>query len=949
MGKNSIKGITIEIGGSTTKLDKALDDVSKKSKNLQSELKEVNKLLKFDPHNTELVTQKQILLKQAIAETKSKLDTLKTAEKQVQTQFEKGEVSEEQYRALQREIINTENTLKKLETEASTTNKVLEGISTTVGKVGNAASAASQKLAPLSTAAAGLLTASATAAASFENAMAKVSTIADTTEVPLSELSNQIIQLSDNTGLASADIADAVYNAISAGQSTGDAVNFVAASSKLATAGFTSTAASTDILTTALNAYGLSASKVTNISDMLITTQNLGKTTVDELASSMGKVIPTANANNVAFDQLGTAYAQMTAKGIATAESTTYLNSMLNELGKGGTKVDAILRDGTGKSFSELMADGNSLADVLEILQEVADDAGMSFSDLWSSSEAGKAALVLLGDGADEFNSTLEEMRGSTGATDAAYDKMHTTTFELKKVITQLKNVLIELGTTLLAALQPAITTITAKVKDFKTWFDGLSKSQQMTILKVIALVAALAPALAIIGKVCTGVQTAIKVMQGVKTAIIAAKGAMSGLNAVLKANPVFIVIAAITALIAIFVVLYNHCESFRNKVNEIIEFLKPYIEAAIQNLKDSIQAIWETIQTVWSFIQPYLLAAWETIKSIFAAVQPYFQALWETIKGIFSVVSTTLGGFFSDAWTAIKVIWDVVSPFFQALWETIKGIFSVVSTTLGGFFSVAWTAIKAVWNTVGGFFKTVWNTIKGIFSVVKAVLSGDFSGAWEAIKGIFASWGSFFSGLWSSIKSVFSSVGTWFKSIFTTAWTAIKGVFSSWGSFFGGLWDTIKDKFSSLGTSISNAIGGAVKSGINGIISTIENIINGAISLINGAIGLINKIPGVSVGTIGEVSLPRLAKGGILRSGQAMVAEAGPEIIQMVNGETIVTPLTNGARNRALEEFEGKGGNNQTYNQTVNIQSQKELSPSEIAKQTRRATRQMISNIKKR
>ena len=163
----------------------------------------------------------------------------------------------------------------------------------------------------------------------FEDAMAKVSTIADTTEVPLDELRSQILALSSQTGISANEIADNVYNAISAGQKTGDAVNFVTNSTKLAKAGFADAGAALDVLTTILNAYGMEASEVTNVSDMLIQTQNLGKTTVAELSSSMGKVIPTANAYHVQLDQLCAGYAKMTANGVATAESTTYMNSML--------------------------------------------------------------------------------------------------------------------------------------------------------------------------------------------------------------------------------------------------------------------------------------------------------------------------------------------------------------------------------------------------------------------------------------------------------------------------------------------------------------------------------------------------------------------------------------------------------------------------------------------
>ena len=189
------------------------------------------------------------------------------------------------------------------------------------------------------------------AAQSYETALAKVATIADTQAVPLQQFSQEILTLSNTTGVAATAIAEDVYNAISAGQKTGDAVNFVTNSTKLAKAGFAETSQTLDVLTTILNAYGMSADKVGMVSDMLVQIQNKGKVTVGELSSVMGKIIPTANAYNVSLEQLGATYAIMTSKGIAAAETTTYANSMLNELGKSGTVADKALRSAAGSGF----------------------------------------------------------------------------------------------------------------------------------------------------------------------------------------------------------------------------------------------------------------------------------------------------------------------------------------------------------------------------------------------------------------------------------------------------------------------------------------------------------------------------------------------------------------------------------------------------------------------
>lgn len=280
----------------------------------------------------------------------------------------------------------------------------------------------------------------------YETSLAKVGTIADLGKLSIQKLGSQITDMSNTMGIAATDIAEATYQAISAGQDTANAVEFAGQAAKLATAGFTSTTSAVDILTTALNAYGLSADQATHISDVLLTTQNLGKTSVDELSSSMGKVIPLAAAYNVSVENLSSGLAVMTANGIATAEATTYTKSMLNELGDTGSNVGKILQQQTGKSFAQLNAEGKSLGDVLQILYDSVGGDSTAFAGLWSSVEAGTGALSLASGGADKFNGVLAQMVDSAGATDTAYQTM-TDTFQhsMESLQTTAENLSIDL------------------------------------------------------------------------------------------------------------------------------------------------------------------------------------------------------------------------------------------------------------------------------------------------------------------------------------------------------------------------------------------------------------------------------------------------------------------------------------------------------------------------
>ena len=330
------------------------------------------------------------------------------------------------------------------------------------------------------------------AAQKYEAALAKVNTIADTTQVPLEKISQEVMALSNKTGVAASALAEDVYNAISAGQQTGDAVNFVSYSTKLAKAGFAETSQTLDVLTTILNAYGMSADKVGNVSDMLIQIQNKGKVSVGELSSVMGKIIPTANAYNVSLEQLGATYAIMTSKGIAAAETTTYANSMLNELGKSGSTADKILRKVAGGGFSDLMANGSSLAEVLDVLQKEAQKSGKTIADMFGSAEAGKAAMSILSNGVDGFNESVEGMLNSVGATETAFGIMaDTTENKMAKAKNSINNLQIVLGQNLL----PIVGNVADKVAGVVTKVSEFAQANPQlvqTVLKVVGALAAL-------------------------------------------------------------------------------------------------------------------------------------------------------------------------------------------------------------------------------------------------------------------------------------------------------------------------------------------------------------------------------------------------------------------------------------------------------------------------
>lgn len=778
---NRIKGITVEIGGDTTKLDKALKGVNSTIRNTQMGLRDVKRLLKLDPKNTELLAQKQKLLSSAITSTKEKLEALKDADIKAKAQLNSGNLSQDKYDALQREIVETENKLKSLEEESKKASSSISKIADSGEKLKTVGSSIENVGKKMSYVSAGIIAsgvASAKLSMDFEDALAKVSTIADTTQVPLKTLEKSIMDLSNQTGISSSEIAENVYNAISSGQKTGDAVNFVANSTKLAKAGFAETGFALDVLTTIMNAYGLKVSEVNKVSDMLIQTQNLGKTTVGQLSSSMGKVIPTANAYGVELNQVCTAYALMTSKGIATAESTTYMNSMLNELGKSGTKSSKILKEKTGMSFSELMSKGYSLSDVLAIVKKSADSQGLSFSDMFTSGEAAKAGLSILGDGAENFNSVLNKMNTSTGATDTAFNKLKTNSYNISLVINQLKNSLITLGAAIIQTLAPIFQSLAEKISSFTAWFNSLSETSKRVIVIVGLIVASIGPLLLIIGKVISMVGTIMTIIPALVSAFFLVKGAMVALNAVMIANPIGLIIAAIGALVAAFIYLWNNCEEFRNFWINLWEVVK---NIAI---------------TVWQNISVFFTTAWkslsDTVNKIFNGIKTFLSNIWNGIKiifeTIFNIIKTIVYAYFNAYKTIILTVFNAIKVIVITIWNAIKTIITTVINVIKSVVFSAFNAVKSnitsILNVTKSVILNIWNGIKSnisnVINIIRSVVSSVFNSIRSTISNVFYSIKSVTSSVWNGIKNAIISPIENAKLRIRNIVNSIKGFFAN-------------------------------------------------------------------------------------------------------------------------------------------------------------------------
>lgn len=700
-----IKGITIEIDGKTTGLTKALKAANSEIKTTKSQLNSVEKALKLDPKNVDLLKAKQNALNGVIKETKEKLDMEKQAAESAKKELELGNITQGEYDALQAEIVTTTNELSNLEKQARQASSVLgsqmQAAGAHIKEVGNNISELGEKVTGVGdkvSALGGKMTATITMpvvaggtaavkqATDYSSALAKLSTIADTTQTPLDDLDASIMALSDSTGMGAAEIAEASYQAISAGQSTKDAVGFVEQANVLARAGFTSMTTATDTLTTALNAYGLSADQVSSVSDKLITTQNLGKTTVDELGASMGKVIPTAAMYGVNLDQLSAAYITTTKNGIGTAEATTYINGMLNEIGKSGSTTSNILKEQTGKSFSELMNEGYNLSDVLQIIQNEADSSGMSLADMFGSQEAAKAAATIT-QHTNDFTGAIKELESSTGTAQKAFDTLEASdpSIQFEKTKTAIQNCAISIG----QILMPIVQQIVGKIQELVQKFRDLDPETQQQIVMIAAIAAAIGPLIAIIGTLISSVGKiitfggqivslvgSITTWMGTASTFITGTMIPAITGVVTAIGPFLLIAAAVIAVITAIIVVIKNWD-----------------------------AIVEVAQFVWeSFC--------EKVSQLVTAFKEFFTSAFQAI-----------GSFFAGIWNGI------VSVATNA-WSSIRNVFSTVGSFFTGIFQQAWNGITSIFNRLGGFFSGVWNSVTGIFKSAGMAIGNAISGA---------------------------------------------------------------------------------------------------------------------------------------------------------------------------------------------------------------------------
>ena len=881
MGVSRIKGITVEISGETTGLDKALKSVNTTIKSTQTQLKDVERLLKLDPSNTELLSQKQRLLKEAIGATKEKLESLKTAQEQAKKQLENGDLGQDKYDALQREIEETEQALKQLESQVSTTYAKLETLDT-VGKkletAGNSISGVGRKLLPVTGAITAVGVAAVKTTADFDSSMSQVSAISGATGKDFDDLRSKAREMGSKTKFSASEAADAMTYMAMAGWKTEDMLDGIEGVMNLAAASGEDLASTSDIVTDALTAFGLSAKDSGHFADILAATSSNANTNVAMMGETFKYAAPVAGALGYKAEDVAIAIGLMGNSGIKASQAGTALRTLFTNMAKPTDTVAAAmdklgisLDDGQGnmKSFKEVMDDLRSgfgelkmpadevqaaiekldaqyesgeltekqYAEASEELMKQAYGAEGALKAEAAASLAGKmglSGLLAIVNASDEdYEKLTEAIYNCDGVTEQMAETMQD---NLAGQLTILKSQLQELAISFGDVLMPIIRKVVSHIQDFVDKLNGMSDAQRETIIKVLAFVAALGPLLIIIGKTVSTVGVAMqgiskfgKGIVGLSSSVKNGTGVIGKMVSGLAAMPpiVWIIVAVIAVLTAAFVHLWKTNAEFKEKIIGYWEKLKAKFQEVGQKIVEAFNSLgfeFEDIAEVFDWLCNEVFAP--LLDFLLGSVMDCIGDIIEVFGGVVEVIIGIIKGFKDGDWSTLwQGLSDIATGIINLLWEPIQWLFHLFGVELDDFdgdWSALWTKVKGffvnIWTAIKDFFVGIWNGIKNTVTTVIGAIKTFIETVWNGIKDFFTtvltSIKTAFSTAWNAIKTTVTTVVNAIKSVITTVWTAIQTAVT-----------TVVNAIKTVITTVWNAIQTSVTTSVNATKTTVTTV----------------------------------------------------------------------------------------------------------------------------
>lgn len=787
-----IKGITVEIGGDTTGLDKALKSVNSSIKTTQSGLRDVNRLLKLDPSNTELLSQKQKMLKDAVSATKEKLDALKTAQEQAKAQLEHGDLGQDKYDALQREIIETEQELKRLQEQAIESNAALAKIEEVGGKlevVGDKISGVGQKLLPVTAGVTALGTAAVKTTAHFDSSMSQVQATMGIAKDAVSDLNGVSVntmdalrdlakQMGSETAFSASECADAMNYLALAGYDTQEIYDTLPTVLNLAAAGGIDLASASDMVTDAMSALGMETEEADTMVDQMAKTASSTNTSVAQLGEGILTIGASAKTIKGGTAELNTALGILANNGIKGAEGGTHLRNVILSL-QNPTDKAAGCMENLGVQVYDSQGNMRSLNDILGDLNTSMDGMTSAEKQNIIASIFNKTDLAsvntLLANTGDTWNDLQNSIISSGGAAQQMAD---TQLDNLSGQITILKSALEGLAISFGEILMPKIRAAAEKIQGFVDKLNSMNDEQKETILKIAGVVAAIGPMLIILGKVTSTVGSAMKGFSGLTKGIAklgvkiaGSSGSITSLGSALGAvaGPVLAVVAVVATLIAAFKHLWDTNEEFRAAITAIWDGIKSKFEEFSQGIVDRLNALGFDFENIVEVLK----AIWDGFCNLLAPVfEGAFQAISAILGTVLDVITGILDvfiGLFTGNWSQM---WDGVKEIFTGVWEGIKGIFSGVINVITGILDVflGWfgTSWNEVWTSISTFFTNIWNGIKNTVTTVINSISNVISTVVNGIKNTVTS-------VFNSVKNTVTSVFNGIKNTATSVWNGIK------------------------------------------------------------------------------------------------------------------------------------------------------------------------------
>ena len=853
MAAGRVKGITIEIGGDTTKLESALKSVNSEIKNTESKLKDVNKLLKMDPGNTQLLSQKYKTLQQEIGATKEKLTTLKEAAKQAEQALKDGTISQDQYDALQREIAETEQSLKSLEQEYKNFGSVQaqqvaaagEKMKEFGGKVENAGKTLTTHV-TLPLAAVGA--AGVASFAEVDKTMQLTNKTMGNTAEEAELLNKAMKDAAANSTFGMKDAATATLNFARAGLDAEQAAAALAPAMNLAAGEGGNLDTVSGGLVATINGFHGSFEEAGHYADVFAAACNNSALDVDSLSSAMSVAAPIFSAAGYTVNDAALYMGVMANNGIEADKAANSLKTGLARLVSPAKEGYEAMKQ---LGIEVTNADG-SMKDSVTIQKELHD----AFSKLSESEQIAAASaifgknqmapwLALINTAPEDVGALDESLRTCAGTTDEMAQAMMS---GFGGSLEKLKSSIDVLVTSIGEALAPTIQKVAEFIQGLVDKFNSLTPAQQETIVQIGLVVAAIGPLLIVVGKVISSIGTimtwAPKIVNGVQSVIGIGSKLMSGLQAlwgVIMANPIVLIVAAIAAAVAAFIYFWNTSEEFRQFWINLWEAIKTAVKTVVDGIvnfftvtiPEAFNSFVEFFQGLWEGIKEFFSGLWEGMKEIVSTA-------WEGIKNVVQLAIMAIGEFFSTALTIITLpfqfIWENCKEIITTAWEAIKGVISTALEAIKTGISTAWEAVKTTTSTVFEAVKTVlttvWNGIKSALDPIIAGIKTAVTTAWEAIKTatstVFNAVKTTATSVWNGIKTAIDTVVNGVKTAVSTAWNAVQTttttVFNAVKTAASTAWNAIKTTI----TTVVNSIKSGISSGLNAIQSTVSSILNG-------------------------------------------------------------------------------------------------------------------------